>query len=120
MMLQVYLTKSCPNHLKDGGGGVHVLRLTQQLSCGDGNSILKSRPKDRLFFWSNSHPMVNKASGHYSPFLHYQLVPCFKKSILETQVTRTPLTSKVRGVLVTCFSNIDFSSAGNQPIMQKW
>ena len=43
-----------------------------------------------------------------------------KKSILEKQVTRTPLTSKVRGVLVTCFSNIDFSKAGNQQIMQKW
>ena len=26
----------------------------------------------------------------YSPFLHYPLVPSFKKSILEIQVTRTP------------------------------
>ena len=43
-----------------------------------------------------------------------------KKSILEKQVTRTPLTFEVRGVLVTCFSNIDFSKAGNQRIMQKW
>ena len=46
--------------------------------------------------------------------------PAYKKSIWEKQVTRTPLTSKVRGVLVTCFSNIDFSKAGNQRIMQKW
>ena len=27
----------------------------------------------------------------YSPFLHYPLVPSFKKLILEIQVTRTPL-----------------------------
>ena len=54
---------------------------------------------------------------------HFCIIGCFpayKKSILEKQVTRTPLTSKVRGVLVTCFSNIDFSKAGNQRIMQKW
>ena len=27
---------------------------------------------------------------------------------------------KVRVVLVTCISNIDYLEAGNQPIMQKW
>ena len=41
----------------------------------------------------------------YSPFLHYSLVPRFKKSILEIQVTTNPSD---RGVLVTCFSNSDF------------
>ena len=34
--------------------------------------------------------------------------PALEKSILEKQVTRTPLTFEVRGVLVTCFSSIDF------------
>ena len=29
--------------------------------------------------------------GGYSPFLHYPLVPSLQKSILEMQVTRTPL-----------------------------
>ena len=50
--------------------------------------------------------------------------PAYKKSILEKQVTRPPLnfevTFEVRGVLVTCISNIDFFKAGNQRIMQKW
>ena len=37
---------------------------------------------------------IAPASGKVnSPFLHYPLVPSFKKSILEIQVTRTPLTS---------------------------
>ena len=53
----------------------------------------------------------------YSPFLHYRLVTCWQKSILEKQVTRNP--PPLRGVLVTCFSNIDFFKAGNQRIMQK-
>ena len=65
----------------------------------------------------------HRFEGH-SPFLHYRLVSRVtgQKSILEIQVTRTTLTSdlKVRVVLVTYISNIDYLEAGNQPIMQYW
>ena len=64
-----------------------------------------------------------KMIGNVSDWLSYAggaLIKVADSAGSTVQVTRTPLTSKVRGVLVTCFSNIDFLSAGNQLIMQKW
>ena len=45
---------------------------------------------------------------HYSPFLHYRLVSSFQKSIVENTGNQNHPDLKVRVVLVTCISYIDF------------
>ena len=60
-------------------------------------------------FCKRIHLLSTIHDNKHSPFLHYPLVPSFKKSILEIQVTRTPL----RGVSGYLFFQYLFLSAGN-------
>ena len=56
----------------------------------------------------------------YSPFLHYLLVPISPKINIGNTGKQNHPDLEVRVVLVTCFSNIDYFEAGNQPTMQIW
>ena len=57
--------------------------------------------------------------SNYSPFLHYWLVPSLEKINIGNAGNQNHPDLEVRVVLVTCISNIDFSTAGNQSIKCK-
>ena len=59
-------------------------------------------------YWYMQQISGERLQDHWSSGCITRWFPALEKSILEKQVTRTPLTFEVRGVLVTYFSNIDF------------
>ena len=69
---------------------------------------------------SCSRRMTVLVAFEFSPCLHYLLVPRSSKINIGNTGNQNHPDLKLRVVLVTCFVNIDYFQAGNQPIMQKW